>query len=329
MRETAKEGIVKKILIADDTSLNISMVTVILRSRYEILAAEDGLSCLESVRKNMPDLILLDVMMPGMDGYEVCRTLKADEATSHIPVIFITSKTEMGDVVKGFESGAVDYITKPFNSHELIARVDTHVALVSALNDLKTYNESLELITQQLLEKTKELDALARTDFLTGLANRLHILEHMKIEEARILRKTALCSVIIADIDHFKKINDIYGHEAGDIVLKTLAELFKKNTRKQDIVARWGGEEFLFFLPETPGTAAGLMAEKIRTAVDNTIIACPGGEIHATMTFGVAEFSVPLSIEGTIKLADDALYEGKKNGRNRVEAALIYKASDV
>lgn len=216
----------------------------------------------------------------------------------------------------------MDYITKPFNSLELIARVDTHISLMAAHNDLKTYSESLEMLSQQLLEKTKVLDTMVRTDFLTGLANRLHILEQLKREESRFNRGTPLCSIIIADIDHFKIINDTYGHDAGDSVLKAVAEIFKNNTRKQDVVARWGGEEFLFLLPETSGDSAYKVAEKIRSAIEQAHIKEHCGKIHVTMTFGVCEFVLKLSVDGTIRMADNALYNGKMKGRNCVEMSV-------
>lgn len=312
----------KKILIVDDSLINIKMISEMLRNRYDIIHALDGPSCLKSAAEYKPDLILLDIMMPEINGYEICAILKGDEKTSHIPVIFITSKTDGEDVVKGFEAGGVDYITKPFNTPELVARVDTHISLAAAQLDMKTYSESLEFLSQQLLEKTKALDEMVRTDYLTGLSNRLHILEQLKSEEARLSRGTPLCSIIIADIDHFKMINDTYGHETGDNVLKTVAGVFRNSIRRQDVVARWGGEEFLFLLPETPGNAAYMLAEKIRATIENTLIADNGVDISITMTFGVSEFVVPLSIDGTIKIADNALYEGKNNGRNRVEMAV-------
>lgn len=313
----------KKILIVDDSPVNSRLVAEILRDSYDVLLAEDGISCIKSAVDEKPDLILLDIIMPEINGYDVCRKLKSDERTSHIPVIFITSRTARDDVVKGFDAGGVDYIMKPVNPSELLARVNTHIALVEAQNDQKTYSESLEFLSQQLLDKTKALDTMVRTDFLTGLSNRRHILEQMTSEQARMDRGTPVCSVIIADIDHFKSINDTYGHETGDNVLRAVAEILRNNTRKQDVVARWGGEEFLFLLPETCGTAAVKLAEKIRLTVENTVIPDHGTYISITMTFGVSEFVRTLSVDGTIRIADNALYEGKKNGRNRVEAGLI------
>ena len=177
----------------------------------------------------------------------------------------------------------------------------------------------LELLSQQLLEKTKILDSMVRTDFLTGLANRMHILEQLKREESRFKRGTPLCSIIIADIDNFKIINDRYGHETCDNVLKSVADVFRNNTRKQDVVARWGGEEFLFMLPETSGKSAYKAAEKIRVAVAETVIPDREGDLHITMTFGTCEFDVDLSVDGTIRMADNALYRGKINGKNCVE----------
>ncbi len=308
----------KKILIADDTPANITFLGDLLKDQYDIIVATEGTSACEIAKKELPDLILLDVMMPGMDGYSVCRALKQSEETSHIPVIFITARNDPDDVMAGFEAGGVDYVTKPFNPRELNARINTHMELLKAREELKTYAESLEMLSQQLLNKTKELNESVRTDFLTGLATRLHIMEKLHEEVHRAGRGKKSFAVIISDIDHFKKINDTYGHECGDIVLSSIAKILKDTIRAQDVLARWGGEEFLFLLPETDEAGAAILAEKIRSILGASSIRYSGKDIAVTMTFGVSDFDIKSGIDTTISKADRALYRGKNLGRNRV-----------
>jgi diguanylate cyclase (GGDEF)-like protein len=307
-----------KILIVDDEPVNLKLLGKLLGDRFEISYAENAKAGIASALSSHPDLILADVMMPDMDGYDMCRKLKENIETESIPVIFITAKTDLDDVVHGFDAGGVDYIAKPFNSRELNARIKTHIALVEANKELKLYAESMEMISQKLLAKSQQLDSSARTDFLTGLSNRMHIFEYMAEEALRIKRGTPSCSVIISDLDHFKLINDTYGHECGDYVLKTVSAVMRTTVREQDIVARWGGEEFLFLLPETAMDGAFMLAEKLRSAIETAEFIYKDTSLHITMTFGVAQFDTALGVEGTIKKADDALYLGKRDGRNRV-----------
>lgn len=308
----------KKILIVDDTPANITLLGDLLKERYDVIVATEGKSAIEIAKKSLPDIILLDVMMPGMDGYTVCRTLQSCAETSHIPVIFITARNNPDDVMAGFEAGGVDYITKPFNPRELNARINTHIELVKSREILKVYAESLEMLSQQLLKKTQELDELVRTDYLTSLATRVHIIEKIRDEINRVKRGNKTFAIILSDIDHFKKINDTYGHECGDTVLVTIAKRIKKIIRAQDVLARWGGEEFLFFLPETDEAGAAKLAEKIRKLLQNSSIQYNDKELVVTMTFGVTIFNPELDIDSMINRADKALYSGKSSGRNRV-----------
>lgn len=313
------------ILVIDDVPANIKIMGEILRGRYDIIVATTGSRAIELAREEQPDLILLDVMMPDMDGYEVCRTLKTQPESEEIPVIFITALTGTDDIVRGFESGGVDYIIKPFNPRELLARVATHFELVHARKNLALYTESLEELGQQLLNKSQELNTLveklnvaARTDFLTELANRTSMMERLKEESARHRRNGRSFTVIIADIDHFKLINDTHGHECGDQVLKTISSIMRAAIREQDVIARWGGEEFLFLLTETDAPGAAVLAEKVRLAVESASLQYDNAAIAVTVTMGVTTFDQALGIDGTIRRADDALYEGKHQGRNRV-----------
>jgi diguanylate cyclase (GGDEF)-like protein len=308
----------KKILIVDDTPANITILGDLLKDKYEIIVATEGESAIEIARNALPDLILLDIMMPGIDGYSVCRTLKQIEETSHIPVIFITARNDTNSIVEGFEAGGIDYIAKPFNPLELNARIKNQMELLKAREQLETYAESLELISQRLLKKTLELNESVRTDYLTGLATRLHVMEKINEEVSRVNRSRSTFAVIIADIDYFKKINDTFGHKCGDIVLCTIAKIMKEAIRAHDVLSRWGGEEFLFLLPETDEEGAAKLAEKIRRTIEGTPIHYSENKIEITMTFGISMYDPLTSVDDMINRADAALYRGKELGRNRV-----------
>ncbi|MCX8125295.1 MAG: diguanylate cyclase [Spirochaetes bacterium] len=308
----------KKILIVDDTPANITILGDLLKDKYEIIVATEGESAIEIARNALPDLILLDIMMPGIDGYSVCRTLKQIEETSHIPIVFITARNDTNSIVEGFEAGGIDYIAKPFNPLELNARIKNQMELLKAREQLETYAESLELVSQRLLKKSLELNESVRTDYLTGLATRLHIMEKINEEVNRANRSKSTFAVIIADIDHFKKINDTFGHKCGDIVLSNLAKILKEAIRAQDVLARWGGEEFMFLLPETGEEGAAKLAEKIRSIVESTSIDYSENKIEITMTFGISEYDTLTGVDSMINRADAALYRGKELGRNRV-----------
>ncbi len=315
----------EKILIIDDVQVNLRLLGEILRNRFEILVATGGMEAIEIARTQSPDLILLDVMMPGMDGFSVCAELKKDELTAHIPIIFITSLNSMDDIVKGFEYGGVDYITKPFNPRELIARVNTHAELVRANKALSIYAESLEEVGRQLFNKTQELNetierlnVALRTDTLTGLANRTHINERIKEEIAHIKSGGNIFSLVLVDIDYFKAVNDTHGHECGDHALREVSSIMSTMMREQDVISRWGGEEYLLFLPETDTPVAAILAERLRERIESTPIEYRDMKLALTITIGVTSFDPELGIDGSIKKADQALYEGKRTGRNRV-----------
>jgi diguanylate cyclase (GGDEF)-like protein len=286
------------LMIVDDTKENINVLRQTLtRFGYKITVALSGEMALDLIPKLKPDLILLDVMMPGIDGYEVCRRLKKDDQLKDIPVIFITAKGDTEDVVEGFEAGAVDFIMKPFRAEEVCARVKTHLTLSAALKKLTEDNE---------------------TDPLTGLTNRRSFLRKADAEVARFKRSHKPFAILFGDIDFFKNINDTYGHAAGDDVLVTISRLLNTEKREVDQVARWGGEEFLILLPETNLAGGVLNGNKIRELISAKPIIHEGREIHITMSFGLSEYNGEISMEKTIDLADQRLYLAKKSGRNKV-----------
>lgn len=308
-----------KILIVDDTSLNITILVDLLRDDYELFIAKNGFEALKIINETKIDLILLDVMMPDMDGFTVCEKIKENINNKDTPVIFITALSRKEDIVKGFNAGGVDYVTKPFNSNELKLRVKTHLELKKSREKLEELNIELENKNQRLTILTEELKKAAKTDSLTTLFNRRGILEKLKDETIRYQRTKKDFSLIIADIDFFKKVNDNYGHDCGDKVLKEISVLFKNSIRDMDIVSRWGGEEFLFLLPETDKEGAVHLANKLRNLIEELIVNYNEKKIKITMTFGVAMYEEDdETIENTIKKADEALYVGKKSGKNCV-----------
>ena len=295
------------ILIVDDAPANIRILSQALKDEFEIAIATNGTDALDAVADNPPDLILLDVMMPGMDGHEVCRHLKADPSKQNIPVIFLTGKEAEDDEIAGLELGAVDYIIKPFSTAIVKARIRTHLELKRC---------------RDLLENMALLDAL------TGIPNRRRFEDFLDFAWRQSQRQSqhiaAPLSVIILDVDHFKAYNDHYGHQAGDECLRAVAQaLDGAKRRATDLVARYGGEEFVAVLPSTDAKGAMIFAETLRLAVDELKIphAHSSAADHVTVSLGVATI-VP--IDGAtpsqlIKQADQGLYRAKAQGRNRVE----------
>ncbi len=290
------------VMIVDDTKENVRVLQGILGAEgYMLGVALSGEQALEKASKLKPDLILLDVMMPGIDGFETCRRLKQNPDLKDIAVIFLTAKVDVEDAAIGFDAGAVDYITKPFLDKDICMRVRTHLKLQAAM---------------------KQLTFLSTKDPLTGLANRRSFLKTLEREYARAERSDDPFSLVFADIDHFKKVNDEYGHAGGDAVLKAIGKFLSGQGRSIDEVCRWGGEEFLIFLPSTELKGAALKAEKIRSEVAKISVPVGALEIKVTMSFGVGTYQKELSLSELIDHADNHLYKAKEAGRNRVMSDL-------
>lgn len=314
-----------KIMIVDDVPTNIKVLGELLKDKYEVLVANNGNKAIQVASAKLPDLILMDVIMPEMDGITACHLLRKQPETSEIPIIFITAKNETDDMVNGFEAGGVDYITKPFNPAELNARIKTHLDLKKSREELRTIAMQLKTLNDELAEKNVQLNnaienlhKAAMTDPLTGLGNRRFITEKVNEEISRCRRVAMTFSLMIADIDYFKKINDTYGHECGDYVLQSVANALKNGIRNIDDVARWGGEEFLFLLPDTNADGAIIVGERLRQAIEQLPLIYQDQSITVTMTFGVSEYDQSGSMDQTVKTADHALYTGKETGKNRV-----------
>jgi diguanylate cyclase (GGDEF)-like protein len=292
------------ILIADDTATNIELLDAVLGSDYEILFATSGAQAVELAIAETPDLILLDVMMPEMDGFETCILLKTDRRTAEIPVIFVTSLIKEEEETRGLEVGAIDFISKPFSSAVIRARVRNH----------------LELKRQRDI-----LSGLSFLDGLTGLANRRRFDQFLDQEWRRGLRSRSPLSLILMDIDFFKAFNDAAGHLAGDDCLRRIAHALEISIhRRGDLIARYGGEEFVCVLPDTDAAGAHRVAVSIQVLIASLALPHPRSAIApiVTLSLGVATRVATLTDEysALIHDADQAMYRAKEAGRNRIVA---------
>jgi two-component system cell cycle response regulator len=325
----------KRILVVDDHEDNIELLRARLEARgYEVFGASDGQAALDQVEHITPDLILLDVMMPRMDGMEVVRRLKANKNLPFIPVIMQTALDSTENKVEGLDAGADDYITKPINFAELEARVNSLLRIKKLQSDLAATNVLLEAVNAELSAKKEELseangklseanDKLWRislTDGLTDIDNRRCLEDRLHEMWQHSLRLHEPIALIMCDIDKFKSVNDKFGHQAGDSVLKEVAQLLKGEAREIDRVGRYGGEEFLLILPGTVLDAAVTFAERLREKVDRHTFTYSGGTLTRTISCGVAASPHPRvkDQEALLRAADDALYVAKETGRNRV-----------
>ncbi len=307
----------KRILVVDDHEDNIELLRARLEARgYEVEGASDGQAALDAVPIFCPDLILLDVMMPKMDGMEVVRRLKAKSEAKELPFIPVIMQTALDSTenkVEGLGAGADDYITKPINFAELEARV-------TALLRIKSLESTLTARDKELSELNDKLRFISLTDGLTEVENRRSLEMHLHEMWQHSIRLHEPIALIICDIDKFKAVNDNYGHQAGDSVLKEFAQLLKSEAREIDRVGRYGGEEFLLILSGTVLDAAVTFAERLREKVEGHTFSYTGGTLRRTMSCGVAASPHPRvkDQEALLRAADDALYVAKETGRNRV-----------
>ncbi len=291
-----------RILIVDDEISNIEIMNALLEDDYDVCFATSGRQALDTARIAQPDLVLLDVLMPDLDGFQVCRQFKSDVLLADIPVIFTTGLGDTADEMKGLSLGAIDYVTKPIQPAILRARVGNHVEL-KRLRD--------------------QLAAMAVTDALTGLSNRRHLERALETEASRLARSGEWLSVVMLDIDFFKQFNDTYGHPAGDrCIVMVGAALTRAVKRAGDVSARYGGEEFACILPGTDPRSAELVAQEILLQVHSLNIPHALSQVSPfiTVSIGVASArcSSTIEVERWILQADQQLYAAKREGRNRI-----------
>jgi diguanylate cyclase (GGDEF)-like protein len=292
------------LLLVDDEKSNLKLLTQILGAEYTIYTAVTGETAVEKAKEYIPDLILLDILMPGIDGYETLSELRKCAKTQKIPVIFITGLGSSEDEEKGLSLDAADYITKPFSSMVVKLRVRNQIQIV---NQLRT------------------IERLSMIDQLTNIPNRRSFDERLCAEWNRALREQKPISILMLDIDKFKDFNDTYGHQLGDVMLQAVANILSRLSRRSsDFAARWGGEEFAILLSNTQSVSALDIAEKIRADIEKEEIPCAGNTIiNVTASIGV-NTQIPAqadSIDAFISGADRALYAAKEAGRNRVIAS--------
>jgi two-component system, cell cycle response regulator len=298
------------ILIVEDSArvraqIIEALTTVALfDNRYE---ARDGIEGLKVLKNSSVDMILCDLMMPNMGGFEFLRIVKGTKELRDIPVIILSSRGEGKLKVKGLEQGASDYVTKPFEAGELIARIMVHLNIKALQDEMRKTNDLL-----------KELSI---TDHLTHLYNRRYMMDALEMEFQRVQRKKGELCLVLMDVDHFKLVNDTFGHQRGDVVLAAVAEAVQVELRRYDIAARYGGEEFAMVLPETSLQDGLSVAERVRKSVLGITFPSPMENLAVTISQGIASMPSPHidSVDEMIKAADEALYRAKEHGRNRVE----------
>jgi diguanylate cyclase (GGDEF)-like protein len=302
-----------RILIVDDNAMIRNEIKAVLMKDGEFshfMEAGDGLTAFKTIMETPPDVVLCDLVMPGFDGLKFLGLKASRKELEQIPVIILTAEDDLDRKAEILERGASDYVTKPFHEKELLARVRIHT--------------KLKLLQDELREKNAQLEALAVTDVLTGLSNRRRLMTRLEEEVQRARRYKTPLSVVMIDIDHFKQVNDTYGHAMGDEVLRNIGAMLKDGVRTTDLAARFGGEELTLVLSHTDSAAAFQVAENLRekfAAMKHTL---DGVTIQKTASMGVAsrdgQGEVP-NAEDLLKHADEALYRAKETGRNRVEVA--------
>lgn len=310
-----REDKIPIILVADDEPINRTLIQRRLeRAGYFVLVAENGREAVEAAMSSAPDLVILDVMMPLMDGLTACRLIKENEATRDIPVIFLSARDETDVKVSGLALGANDYISKPFKAEELLARVEVAMRMKRERDRLRLSAEEARVTAEIAQER-------AMTDALTGLLNRYGLQRVLSHEYAEARRYARPLSCLMIDMDNFKTINDTFGHATGDAALKQVGAILTDVVRRSDMVSRYGGDEFLVLLPETDLEGAEALAEKVLASAARQQFGDLQPRFQLTLSIGAATLSEEESGNDMIARADMALYEAKEQGRNRVERA--------
>jgi diguanylate cyclase (GGDEF)-like protein len=308
------------VLIIDDSDTVRDLIIRTLREAClfdQYRQARDGIEGIKSLIAAKADVIICDLEMPRMDGFKFLSLVNSRQDLRDIPIIMLTGREDRELKIKGLEQGACDYVTKPFDAGELVARVKVQLKIKALQDELKKSNELLK--------------ELSNTDPLTNLYNRRYLTKALNSELLRAERTGDCLSLVILDIDHFKKINDTYGHQNGDKVLSAIAKVTQENLRCYDIAARYGGEEFVLVLPSTSLAGGEEVARRLREEVQSISFAPPMADLTITVSLGVALFPSPSvdDMESLIRQADEALYRAKQNGRNRVETMSSMQAFDT
>ena len=303
------------LIVEDDPVSRRLLEKTLVKAGHEFVSVENGRKALEEFKERFFPIVLTDWMMPEMNGLQLCRAIRERTNTGYVFTVLLTAKDSKDDIVAGLEAGADDYLTKPVNQAELIARIKTGIRILELERSLKRANEEIRI--------------LSITDPLTGCYNRGYMTERLPQEIKRAKRYRHSLSLVLCDIDHFKKINDTYGHQVGDRILKEFVQWINESIRDGvDWLARYGGEEFLIVVPETDTKGACCVVERLRRMLSQKAIGIQGERIHITASFGVtgldpATPDEKISPEALITQADECLYQAKQEGRNRVRVSGI------
>ncbi len=320
----------KRVLIVDDDPAMLRLLEkYLVKSGYDVLQATNGQEALRIVLAEAPAIVVTDWMMPEMDGLELCRTLRQHEGVRFVYLIIVTAHSDVDHLVEAFAAGADDFLSKPVDKHELVARLRAgeHIArleydLSKRTIEVHRLNAEMATANERLAMVNDKLKRMATTDELTGLLNRREAMNKLRELCSAKERYGHRFSCILLDIDHFKAFNDTHGHAVGDTVLREMGTLMRTNIRTTDLACRIGGEEFLVLCPNVGAQGAAVCAEHLRTAVEEYDFPHQGTSLKATISLGVAEYDPETSNpEEVLKRADDALYAAKRAGRNRVTTA--------
>ncbi len=299
-----------EILVVDDSPVYRKLVEQVLASEaYSLLFARDGAEAMRLYEEHAPSIVITDWILPDFCGFELCQRIRSDDTRPYTYIIVMTSNTEKGNVVKGLQAGADDYLTKPFDPGEMLARVGVGRRIVD--------------LNRELAAKSQKLEEAARTDSLTGLPNRRAIEDWAAKQLRGAARHRFPMWVVLGDIDNFKTINDTFGHDAGDIVLKTFAEVLRKITRASDISGRLGGDEFLLVITHVEAEQVEVAVDRFREQFAALSFPLQGQSVRVTASFGVTgvQTSEPQDFNAMLRKADQMLYEAKRAGRNLVRVS--------
>lgn len=312
-----------KILIVDDQADNVDLLDDMLTSEdYRTVAVHSAMEALSFAQGENPPMVITDWLMPEMDGLELCRRLRSDRRLGYPYIIVVTANTDRDALSQAFASGADDFLAKPVNRKELLSRVHAGMRIIDLQTRLRRANRRMKQLNGALTDANEKLARMAMVDELTGLLNLRAMRDRVKEIWSIARRQGQPLSCIMIDIDHFKKINDTYGHGAGDAVLRQMADLLRQTSRTGDPLCRVGGEEFLVICPQTTGANACIAAERFRVAMEVRPFDIGDRTLKVTLSAGVAEILPDMtSATEMIRQADDALYRAKEGGRNRVARA--------